>query len=458
MGIQSNVKQFQKKAERIKLTDKLIEGLKSRAKDYSVKDDAVSELSVRVRISGNRAFYVQKGQKKKKIADCALMTVSEARREAVKLLALGLDSKHVVKPVPSFYEAVERYKTSRAFAKGYISNVNQVLRVFKAIRNKPVNEVSREFFKKRLLTAINNEEFTDATLDSVINVTSAVYGYQVADEAIVDNPLIGIRKVLPKLNINVRQQRLHTQEHFRAFQYWYWSTKQGDGVSPQNTKDFEMVKDVCLFMLLTGLRVNEVLKLKWCDVWMNEGKELSLEGSILPRAMTVRDTKNKSDHTLQLTALMNALIFKQPTKELEYVFKAVSKGKQITDNAMYARVHKGLDSLLIDGKAFTPHSFRRTFAHWCAQSANKPDDVKIVMNHKDSSVTESYIGQQVQRTFKILQRYEGLIQKFFYVDDASGRHSGFGLLVDGADLAFTPKEELAYSQDKASNSFDNYYF
>jgi len=458
MGTQSNVKQFKKKAERIKLTDKLIEGLKPRAKDYSVKDDAVSELSVRVRISGNRAFYVQKGQKKKKIADCALITVSEARRDAVKLLALGLDSKQVAKPVPSFYEAVERYKTSRAFAKGYISNVNQVLRVFRAIRDKPINEISRDFFKKRLLKAINNEEFTDATLDSVINVTSAVYSYQVADEAIVDNPLIGIRKVLPKLKINVRQQRLHTQQHFRAFQQWYWSTKEGGGISLQNTKDFYMVKDVCLFMLLTGLRVNEVLKLKWDDVWVNAEGELDLNGRRLPRTLTIRDTKNKTDHTLQCTALMNKLIHQQPTADYEYVFRAINRGKQVSDNAMYMRVHKGLSSLVIDGDKFNPHSFRRTFAHWCAQSAKHPSDVKIAMNHKDNSVTEAYIGELVQKTLKILQAYENLIEKFFYVDEDEYRVVGFGLLVEGAGTDFIPKEELELSQAEAAGSFENYYF
>jgi len=189
--------------------------------------------------------------------------------------------------------------------------------------------------------------------------------------------------------------------------------------------------------LLTGCRVGEAINLKTKDIWLNEEHELR-EGRIRPRELTFRETKNKTDHTLQLTPLIYQLIFsaKEANKEAiggdcDYVFRCVSRKKQVSENAMYGRIKKALDRLVLpSGESLNPHDLRRTFAHH-ASKVLADSVVKIVMNHKSkSNMTERYSGELVDITKNALLSYQRAIEPFFYEDDEEKRVRvyGFGLL------------------------------
>ena len=437
----TSVTQLKQKNERVKLTDSYVSKLVVRASEYLVRDTQVRSLFIKIQPNGNQSYFVQKGQKKKKVATVGEVTVTQARKIAMELLANGFDFREkALSAKLSVLSAYDEYMKSKVFAKGFESTVNQSKRVFYSILNKPVSELTKDQIRGCVnnATKADGSPMADSTLDTCINVLSSVFSYQLSLEKIESNPCQNIRVAgMRQLSPNVRNNRLTSGADFEAFHQWYWDIPSGSGVSPQNKEDFLVVRDVVLFMLLTGCRVGEAINLKTADIWLNEELELR-ESRIRPRELTFRETKNGTDHTLQMTPLINQLVLSaiEANREVlgdgcEYVFRCVAHKEQVSENAMYGRVKKALNKLVLPGgESLNPHDLRRTFAHH-ASKVLADTVVKTVMNHKSkANMTERYSGELVDIIKDALLSYQKAIEPFFYEDDESEgvRVYGFGLL------------------------------
>jgi len=434
----TTVTRIKQKNARVKLTDSLVSKLNVRAKEYLVRDTEIKSLFIKVQATGNKSYFVQQGQKKKKVAVVGEVTVAQARKLAMELLANGFDFKEKqLQSKLSLSSAYDEYLNSKVFAKGFMSPVKQSKRMFHSLLKKPISEITKDQIRSCInnATRVNGQPLADSTIETCITILSTVFNYQKKLDKIATSPCEGIRGAgIKDLKSNIKDARLVSEADFKAFQEWYLSEPDGSGVSSQNKKDSILVKQAILFMLMTGCRVGEVVNLKTKDVWLNENNEVR-GNRIRPKEFTFRDTKNKTNHTLQLTPLLYKLIMSslEANREAiggdcEYVFRCVALKEQVSEEAMYSRIKKALSKVVVEGgRSLNPHDLRRTFAHHTSK-VMADSNVKLLMNHKKKSdMTQRYAGQLVDITKDLLLNYQNEIAKYFYIDNVEEQERVFGL-------------------------------
>lgn len=127
--------------------------------------------------------------------------------------------------------------------------------------------------------------------------------------------------------------------------------------------------------LLTGLRKEELLTLKWTDIDL-ERKELKLT-----------DTKNGKAHYLPLSvAAIDVLKQVQRVEDNPYVIVGKNPGCHLVNIAKpWERIRKaaGLEDVRL-------HDLRRTVGSWLAQSGSSLHLIGKVLNHSNQSTTAIY--------------------------------------------------------------------
>jgi integrase len=142
-----------------------------------------------------------------------------------------------------------------------------------------------------------------------------------------------------------------------------------------------VVSDYLMFCLLTGCRREEAAGLKWSDVDLNG------------RTFTLRDTKNRLDHTLPMTDWLAAMFDRRKeAAQSEYVFPGAGKsGRLVEPRKVMAHVIKA------SGVEFTIHDLRRTFASIAEMLGVGGYTLKRLMNHKTTGdVTAGYVVLEVE--------------------------------------------------------------
>lgn len=141
------------------------------------------------------------------------------------------------------------------------------------------------------------------------------------------------------------------------------------------------VGDYLLVLLFTGLRRQEGAKLAWADV--------SLEG----KTLTVRDTKNHTDHTLPLSDFLHALLSERfKHRDSDFVFPGSGdKGYLIEPRNYVATV------VSLSGVNFTLHELRRTFSTIVSRLDINAYKQKRLLNHKASDVTAGYTPIDIEQ-------------------------------------------------------------
>ena len=147
------------------------------------------------------------------------------------------------------------------------------------------------------------------------------------------------------------------------------------------------VTDYFKFLLLTGMRRNEALELRWEDVNLDYG------------VVTVKDTKNGDDHALPLS---DALSFMLQTRKCRSRSTYVFSGKRL-DIRLTDWRHSHAQAAARFAHPFMLHDLRRTFIT-TADALDIPHHViKRLVNHRSSDVTDGYIIASVERLRKPMQ-------------------------------------------------------
>lgn len=154
-------------------------------------------------------------------------------------------------------------------------------------------------------------------------------------------------------------------------------------------QDGKAAATVFKLLLLTGLRINEAQKLSWADVDMNN------------RSFTIKDTKNRKDHTLPMG---------------DYLFNLISKlprhGDQVlmTERGAITNLRYVQQAVLKQtGLWISPHDLRRTFASIAAELL-PAYLLKRLTNHANGAdVTLGYVIKSVADLREPMQKVENAI-------------------------------------------------
>jgi site-specific recombinase XerD len=155
-----------------------------------------------------------------------------------------------------------------------------------------------------------------------------------------------------------------------------WLTKDDEKKILDNSP--EWLREIIIFNLNTGLRLQELLSLEWSRV------------NLLRRTILIQETKNGSPKTLPLNKIaLEVLNQRSKVKSIknDLVFFN-SNGKKINPHVLRTSFYTVLSKVGIDNLWL--HDLRRTFATRLAQAGVDLYKISKLLGHKDIKMTQRY--------------------------------------------------------------------
>ncbi len=381
----------------MKLTKTTVNRLPTPETGYAIHwDDTLPGFGVRMTANGIKAFILQrriKGREKRiTLGRYGALTVEQARKEATKLLgdiAKGqdpvADKARKRLEAMTLGEAFKAYLDTRDLKPRTVQDIGYAMQGFEDWKTKPLTIITRDMVGKR------HRQLGEASparanlamhyLRAIFNFAMAHYTDAEGKPLLADNPVTRLSQTRAWFRVDRRQTVIKP----RQLKPWMEAVL---------SLDNPLTRDYFLLVLLTGLRRQEALDLRW--------EHVDLTG----RTLTVADTKNHQDHTLPLSDYLLEILTSLKVKAVgPYVFES-TKGR--LQNLRYA-MEKVINH---SGVEFTIHDLRRTFAT-VADSLDIPGyAVKALLNHKTGTdVTAGYVVINVERLRDPMQRITDYILK-----------------------------------------------
>jgi integrase len=260
---------------------------------------------------------------------------------------------------------------------------------FKDWHGKPLTQISKEMVAKKYnkLGKDNGKAYANLSmrlLRAIFNFAKYQYDDGKGSPFITENPVDRISQAGGWYKIKRRETVIQPEE-LRA---WYQAVLQ----IPNET-----FRDFLIFTLFTGMRREEVGKLKWDQI------------NTKAKTVTLHDTKNNQSLTLPLTDFLWELLSERKEAATnEFVFPGPGANGHMVDPRSAIRLVTEES-----GIKFTVHDLRRTYIS-IASGIVTAYDLKMLVNHKmDTDITGGYIvpnlGQLRKCTDKITKDLLGLI-------------------------------------------------
>jgi integrase len=394
----------------LKFSKSKIDALPIPEKGEAVFWDSESKgFGIRVWSSGKKVFIyktrVKGRQVKVNLGTYGKLTLAEAQHALKKLageIAIGRDpveDRHTEKTAAiTLGQALERYLTDRDLKTSTVADVRKCLKRLDAWMSKPVVSITREMVSRKH-KEIGQKSHAKANLTmrylkAILNHASESFAYPDGRPLLVDNPvkILSVTKSWYRIGRKTTYLKKHEIRPWVAAILSLGEAPErdpGTGNQHRKLKSGDDLADLFMVLLLTGLRRNEALGLRWEDVDMQW------------RTLTIPDPKNREPHTLPLG---------------NYLFDLLARREKMADTAL---VFEGLDSCIRYGLArieketgirVTPHDLRRTFTT-AAESLDIPAyALKALLNHKTSGdVTQGYIQMTPDRLRVPMQKIEDFL-------------------------------------------------
>ncbi|MCX5806968.1 MAG: site-specific integrase [Proteobacteria bacterium] len=163
----------------------------------------------------------------------------------------------------------------------------------------------------------------------------------------------------------------------------FLSYDEADMLFTELKKVSDVLHNIALMALHTGMRAGEVFSLRWYDIDFKND------------LITVRDPKNKNRRTAFLTGTIKGMLQSIPEgNPEEYIFKNKRHGGKINEvsNAFSKVVDTiGLNKGIEDARQkITFHSLRHTFCSWLALQGESIMTIRDLAGHKSISMTMRY--------------------------------------------------------------------
>jgi integrase len=364
-----------------KLTKRLIESTLSQDKDVVLWDSEVKGFCCKVTPAGKRVYLLyyrthDGRQRKPKIGDHGVMTCEEARTIAQRWLSdvsQGGDpsaQKTLLKAMPTVKELFERYMKEYAPRKKEVSRKEdqRLLRqyILPALGDLKVSSVMREDILKlqhsihQLSTTANR---VLSLLSKVFNLAE-LWGYR----ADASNPCRHVQKYAE----TKRERFLSQEEITRLMAILDAEEKEGKELPP--------VLCAIRLLLLTGCRLNEILRLSWQEVDFDKS------------CLFLLDSK-RGKRTVYLSPPAVELLQNIPReKDHPYVIAGKNKHSHLINlQKPWRRIRKkaGLEDVRI-------HDLRHTFASVAAAKGLSLPVIGALLGHSQTQTTARYahlVGQ-----------------------------------------------------------------
>ena len=364
----------------MKLTKKYIDAQIFNGKtQHIIWDDEVPGFGVRLYPTGKKSFVLSYRDNNLKsimvIGSYSVLTLDAARKDArAKLVGLNegvnplqeRQKKRQGKLIKDLCKSfIELHVVNKKSGKDYITRIERF--IIPAWGNLLITNIERADVSA-LHTKLGKQGHYQA--NRVYSLLSKMFNWArvngfVPKEHI--NPCFGIEKFK-----EVPRERFVSHEEFPKL------------AAAINAELNQSVVSAIWLYLLTGVRKEELLTLKWTDIDM-ERKELKLT-----------DTKNGKAHYLPLSIAAVDILNQTPRIEGNpFVIVGKNPGCHLVNIAKpWERIRKaaGLEDVRL-------HDLRRTVGSWLAQSGNSLHLIGKVLNHSNQSTTAVYarFGQDSAR-------------------------------------------------------------
>jgi len=353
------------------LTKKIIEAFQYNGSAKHIEwSDKITGLGVRFYPSGKKAYVFDYRHNKRKflmvIGHFPSMSLDTAEAKAK---AFQVDVDNGINPLEEqrrtkngklVKDLCKAYLEGHAIHKksGYadIAKINRF--ILPAWGNLPILDIKRADVKALHAKAGEHGPYQANRLYSLI---SKMFSFARAEELVPEdhiNPCFGITKFKEE-----KRERFVSHEEFPRL---------AEAINAELNQS--VVYAVWLY-LLTGVRKNELLTLKWADIDFTR-KELKLS-----------DTKNGKAHYLPLSSSALEVLNQIPRLDGNpYVIVGKNQGCHLVNiDKPWQRIRKAAN--LEDVRL---HDLRRTVGSWLAQSNNSLHLIGKVLNHSNQSTTAIY--------------------------------------------------------------------
>lgn len=382
-----------------KLTKTYVDAIAPPARGYALHvDTTLKGFGLRVSAGGTKTFYIERRIAGKphriKLGRYPDLTVELARRQATKVageIASGgdpvADRAQARLEAKTLKEGFADYLERRTLKPQTVFDIQRCMReVYPDWLDKPMTKITADMVSKRHREY--GAERSEARANLAMRYLRAIFNFALdiyvgADgtPVLTDNP---VARAMRKSWYRVDRR----QTVIRPHELGHW-------VNAVRALPSDDIGDYFLVLLLTGMRRQEALKLRWNDI------------DLRARTLTVVDPKNHQDHTLPLSDYLAELFTRRKHKTVANAVFADSTGRTIA-NFRYAQAA----ITRACGVRFSPHDLRRTFAT-IAESLDIPAyALKRLLNHSTAGdVTAGYLVVSVERLRDPMQRITDYVLK-----------------------------------------------
>lgn len=346
------------------------------------------------------------------ISETNLMTISEARDEAMRIMSdikKGIDPTKPKKietkslPIPTLQESYDYFKAHKKLTPATIETYDRQIQVLlKDWLKLPLDDISKAMISEKHAKLTKD---SPAQANGAMRALRSVWNY--CRESFLDDNEEPIIKEHPVKILNVKKdwnyippkKRYVEEENLGKFLKAVIEHK--DKYSHRQAPYSNNARDIMLVFMLTGVRLNEAQTLEWKDVDLKAGR------------ITLLDTKNHSDYPLPMGDVLWALMRHRAKYRLDekWVFpthlkKTDSHIKDISES--YEKI-SGKSGLYI-----TPHDLRRTFASVANRLSMTYPVLKKLLNHRDTKTSDEVTLHYIQISQRELREALNDIEKSYF--------------------------------------------
>lgn len=141
----------------------------------------------------------------------------------------------------------------------------------------------------------------------------------------------------------------------------------------------------------TALRISDLLRLQWQDVWQFNLHHFKTYISITEQKTGKRTCIYLNNQSIEcLDEYKKSL--QDNVEPSEYIFKSrVGENRHISRNRAYIIIKKACDTLGYEG-TFSCHSLRKTFGYHAWKQGTSPTIIMSIFNHSSMEITKRYLS------------------------------------------------------------------
>ena len=217
------------------------------------------------------------------------------------------------------------------------------------------------------------------TVNMFVQTIKRMYSWALEQGLLDKNPIINVKRV-PKAPLQDRSLDDAEVEAFLRYAHLG-----------------EPLGDICEVLLHTGMRIGELLTLKWSDIDLEQGvarvfnHETAQRGDQRPRTIPL------NEHVLN--------ILQQQPQVGEFIFTGET-GQPLTYNALKCRKDR-LEQKHPDMPSVTFHQFRHTFATRLARARVPERVAQEILGHSSKLMTRYYTNTSLEEMLDAVGKVEG---------------------------------------------------